>query len=42
MAYGVFSVILSTIYVKDSLSVLCDYVTLFDFMIESMVEKMFE
>jgi len=42
IAYGVFSALLSTIHARDSLSLICDYTALFDFMIESMVEKIFE
>lgn len=41
-AYGVFSALLSTISAKDTLSTICDYYTVFDFMVDSLIEHIFQ
>lgn len=42
VAYGILSALLSTIHAKETLSVTCDYLTVFDFMVDRLVEDMFE
>lgn len=42
IAFGVLSALLSTIYVKDTLSCICDSLTLFDFMLDNLMKDIFE
>lgn len=41
-AYGVFSALLSTIYVKDLLTITCDYFDVFDFMVNNLIVEILE
>lgn len=41
-AYGILSALLSTINAKETLSVTCDYFTVFDFMADRLVADIFE
>lgn len=41
-AYGVFSALLSTIFSKETLCVTCDYFSVFDFMVDSLIPNIFE
>lgn len=41
-AFGVLSALLSTITTKQTLSVMCDYFEIFDFMLDNLVAEMFE
>lgn len=41
-AYGILSALLSTISAKETLSVTCDYFTVFDFMADRLVADIFE
>lgn len=41
-AFGVLSALLSTIAAKQTLSVMCDYFEVFDFMADHLIEEMFE
>ena len=40
--YGILSALLSTISAREILSVTCDYFAVFDFMVDSLVEDIFE
>ena len=40
-AYGVFSALLSTITAKETLSATCDYLAVFDFMVDRLVYEIF-
>lgn len=42
IAYGILSGLLSTINAKETLSITCDYLAVFDFMADSLVEDIFE
>lgn len=41
-AYGILSALLSTITTKQTLAVMCDYVEVFDFMVDKLVAEIFE
>lgn len=41
-AFGVLSALLSTVSTKQTLSVMCDYFEIFDFMADNLIEEMFE
>lgn len=41
-AYGIFSALLSTINAKETLSVTCDYFAVFDFMVDNLIQSIFE
>lgn len=41
-AFGVLSALLSTIATKQTISAMCDYLQIFDFMTDNLVEEMFE
>lgn len=41
-ACGILSALLSTITTKQTLSVMCDYFEIFDFMVDNLVEEIFE
>lgn len=41
-AYGIFSALLSTINVKERLSATCNYLAIFDFMVDNLVPNIFE
>lgn len=41
-AFGVLSALLSTIATKQTLSVMCDYYEIFDFMVDNLIAEMFE
>lgn len=41
-AYGIFSALLSTISAKETLCVTCDYLAVFDFMVDKLVADIFE
>ena len=42
LVYGILSALLSTISARDTLSATCDYFAVFDFMVDSLVEDIFE
>lgn len=42
LVYGILSALLSTISAKETLSATCDYFAVFDFMVDSLVEDIFE
>ena len=42
LVYGILSALLSTISARETLSATCDYFTVFDFMVDSLVEDIFE
>ncbi len=42
LAYGILSALLSTISAKEALSATCDYFTVYDFMVDSLVADIFE
>lgn len=41
-AFGVLSALLSTIATKQTISAMCDYVEVFDFMADNLVAEIFE
>lgn len=41
-AYGVLSALLSTISAKETLATICDYFTVFDFMVDKLIPSIFE
>lgn len=41
-AYAALSALLSTVSAKHTLSVMCDYLEVFDFMVDSLIAEMFE
>lgn len=41
-AYGIFSALLSTISAKETLCVTCDHLAVFDFMVDKLVDDIFE
>lgn len=41
-AYGALSALLATIYVKEILSVTCDYFSVFDFMADNLIQSIFK
>ncbi len=41
-AYGIFSALLSTINAKETLSTTCDYLEVFDFMVDNLISSIFE
>lgn len=41
-AFGILSALLSTIATKKTLSAMCDYLEIFDFMVDNLVTEMFE
>lgn len=41
-AYGIFSALLTTISAKETLSVTCDYLAVFDFMVDNLMPVIFE
>lgn len=41
-AYGILSALLSIINAKETLSTICDYFAVFDFMVDSLVEDIFQ
>ena len=42
LVYGILSALLSTISARETLSATCDYFAVFDFMVDSLVEDIFE
>jgi len=42
MAQGTISALLSTIYAKETISTVCDYFTIFDFMVDSLIPSIFK